>query len=157
LPQNAFTQIANDLAVSLNLPLFISNSKKNPADIKSFLHRLRLAGKMASQLSSDGLVVVIIDAADNSIAAAAEASIPEQTFIHELAASNLSELPSNVRIIVSSRTARRVGLQLPEGTVEVPCGVFTPTETAEHLSINSLTAKQAKVEHFHSLTGDQPS
>ena len=74
LPENAFLQLANELAVALRLPLFIPRSNKYLATIQSFLSKLRSAGDALKQITQRGLLLIVVDAADNSVAAAQAAS-----------------------------------------------------------------------------------
>ena len=66
LPEHAFLQIANDLAVSLGTPFFIPRSAHRPTEVRQFLKRIR----EAAMVVEDGLLVIGIDAADNAVTAA---------------------------------------------------------------------------------------
>jgi len=111
LPENAFLHLANDLAVALRLPLFIPRSSKYPATIQSFLAKLRSACEALKQLTPEGILLIVIDAADNAVVAANNAEPPERPFIYELFGANLSDLPDNVRIVTKARTYE--GLLIP--------------------------------------------
>jgi energy-coupling factor transporter ATP-binding protein EcfA2 len=156
LPENAFLHMINEIAVSLNLPLFIPRSRKNPATIKLFLSKLATAGNLLAQISSPGKLVINIDAADNSIVAANAAVPHEQSFVFDLLRSSLSSLPSNVHIIISCRTARKDMLSIPYNTPEVHCSSFSIQETREHLKINSFNSDESLVETFHHLSNANP-
>lgn len=159
LPENAFLHLANELAVRLRLPLFIPRSTKYPATVQSFLAKLRSAGEALKQLSIDGMLLIIIDAADNTVAAASNADPPERSFVHELFGANLSVLPENVRIITSCRSdpTRRASLQLPPPhTPEVICPQFTLSETKQHLEIAFPNPSDSLVEQFHNLSNENP-
>ncbi len=158
LPENAFLQLGNELAVALRLPLFIPRNNKYPATVQSFFAKLRWAGEVLKQLTSDGLLVIIVDAADNAVAVANKADPPERCFVHDLLGANLSELPENVRIITSCRTdpVRRASLKLPLQTLEVICPSFTEDETRQHLETVFPNPSDTLLEQFHSLSYANP-
>ena len=158
LPENAFLHLANELAVALRLPLFIPRSSKYPATVQSFLAKLRSAGEALKQLTTDGMLLIIVDAADNAVAAANNADPPERPFVHELFGANLSALPKNVRIVTSCRTdpARRASLRLPSHTPDVICPPFTPQESRQHLEIAFFAPSDSLVEQFHNLSNANP-
>jgi len=158
LPENAFLHLANELAVGLRLPLFIPRSSRYPATILSFIAKLRSAGKALKQLTPDGILLIIIDAADNSVAAAESADPPERPFVFDLFGANLSALPENIHIITSCRTEplRRASLRLPSHTPEVVCSSFTIQETKQHLETAFPSPSDNLVEQFHSLSNANP-
>lgn len=158
LPENAFLQLTNDLAISLQLPLFIPRNRKNPATIKLFIQRLHAAGEALNRVSPQGLLLIIIDAADNSVAATQYMTPPETSFVHELFGAGLDRLPSNIRFITSCRTdpTRRKSIKLPAGTPEVPCPPFSLQESKQHLDAVFSDVSANLVEQFHELSGGNP-
>lgn len=158
LPENAFLHLTNELAIALRLPLFVPRSRNNPATIQTFLVKLRLAGKALKQLSTEGILLVIIDAADNAVAAANNTDPPERPFVHDIFTANLSALPENVRIVTSCRAdpSRRASLQLPSNTPCVICPVFTKHETNLHLVTVFSNPSDSFVEQFHHLSNANP-
>ena len=156
LPENAFLHLANELAIALRLPLFIPRSTKYPATIQSFLAKLRSAGEALKQLTPDALLLIVIDAADNSVAAGDAADPPERPFVIDLFKANLSALPENIRIIASCRTARRGSLQLPSHIPDVICPPFTRQESRQHLEIALSAPSDGLVEQFHNLSNANP-
>ena len=109
-------------------------------------------------LTLDGILLVVVDAADNSVAAANRADPPERAFIHELFAANLSDLPDNVRFITSCRTdlVRRSSLRLPSHTPEVICSPFTLPETKQHLGFTLPIPSNDLIGQFHHLSSMNP-
>ena len=158
LPENAFLHLTNELAITLHLPLFVPRNPNSPATIQLFLDRLRLAGETLKRISPNGILLIVVDAADNSVAAAAAADPPENSFVHELFSANLSNLPENVRIVISCRTdpARRASLQLPSNIPEVICSSFSAKETKQHLEITFQNLDDTFVEQFHNLSNENP-
>ena len=106
LPEKAFLQIANDLAVKTRTPFFLPRDSRQPADIGRFLKRLNQAATAISSAQNGALLVVVIDAADNSVTAAENSK--EACFVHNICQSNLQNLPSNVqgRVELPHWTAR---------------------------------------------------
>ncbi len=156
LPERAFLQIINDVAVATELPLLLPRSGTHPTTIETFLQRMTMAGR-ALELSSPGaILLVIVDAADNTVTAAESAVPVERPFIHDIAGADLNKLPSNVRFVVSARTARKSGLGFPVTTDEVLCRPFTETETRQHLIGVFPDASNASISSFHDLTGGNP-
>ena len=158
LPENAFLHLINELAVALRLPLFLPRSRKYPATIQSFLIKLRSAGEALKQLTTEGILLVIVDAADNAVAAANNTDPPERPFVHDLFTANLSALPENVRIVTSCRAdpARHASLQLPSNTPCVICPAFNSHETKLHLETVFSNPSDCFVEQFHHLSNANP-
>jgi len=158
LPENAFLHLTNELAVALRLPLFIPRNAKYPATVKSFLAKLCLAGEALNHINKNSLLLIIVDAADNSVAAASNANPPERPFVHDLFGSNLANLPDNIRIVTSCRTdaTRRASLRLPAHTPAVICPPFTLHETRQYLEITFPDPSKTLVEQFHNLSNQNP-
>jgi hypothetical protein len=156
LPENAFLQITNEVALGLSLPLFIPRSFKHPANIQTFLRKLGTAGEALKEQAPDALLLIVIDAADNSVTAADSADPKERPFVFDLTEANLAQLPDNIRFLISARTSRRDSLRLNTGTREVLCPPFTLKETALNLSGSFPGASTDLIEQFHSLSNANP-
>lgn len=156
LPENAFLHLANELSLTLRLPLFIPRSTKSPANIKTFLAKLRSAGEALRQFTPEAMLLIVVDAADNAIAAADAAVPPERPFVFDLFEANLTDLPENIRIITSCRTARRASLRLPLHTPDITCPPFTEQESRQHLEISFSAPSSNLVEQFHGLSHANP-
>jgi hypothetical protein len=158
LPENAFLHLTNELAVALHLPLFIPRNMKYPATIRSFLAKLRSASEALKKLNTKGILLIVVDAADNVVAAALNANPPERPFVHDLFEINLLDLPDNVRIITSCRTdpVRRASLRLPSVTHDVICPPFALKETRQHLEVAFFDPSDILVEQFHNLSNANP-
>jgi hypothetical protein len=156
LPENAFLQIANDLATAQGTPFLLAKASRNPADIRIFLERVGQAAELLRRANPEAILVVLIDAADNSVAAAAKTSPPSPCFLWEIAEADLSNLPANVRFVVSSRSARKDKLRLPSGTPEVPCPEFTPEEARAYVRLKLPEAPQDWIDQFYALSAGVP-
>lgn len=158
LPKNAFLHLTNVVGAELNLPIFIPRSGKNPATVRSFMRRLAVAGKALQKKSANAILLIVIDAADNSVAAANRSNPSEITFIHELFDANLADLPGNIRIVASCRSDedRRDSLKLPRFVTEVICPPFTRSETRQNLEVNSIPLEGDQLAQLQRLSGGNP-
>ena len=153
-PADAFTQIANEVATRLRLPLLLRRHG-NVDFPRMFMHRLRRAADVLAAHSPGALLVVAIDAADNSVTASRERPSPEKSFVHDFVL--LGSLPENVRFIVTARTGRLDSLELPERYRPAPIPPFTSEETATFVRLNSEeTPRQGWIDEFHRLSGGIP-
>lgn len=151
-PQDAFVQLTNDIAHRLRLPLLLvpQASRDYP---RAFRKRLELAAVAMAATVPDGLLVIAIDAADNSVLAAQTRSPAEASFVHDLV--TLDRLPSNVRILVSARTGRLNELRLPKFFEKFPLPAFSRTETASNVA-RYWEAPQPWIDDFHHLSSGIP-
>ena len=156
LPENAFLQLTNDLALEAGLPTFIPRSGTHPATVETFVTRLVVAGTTLKASVPDGVILVIIDAADNAVTAANVAEPKERCFVRDLATADLRELPPNVHFLISARTSRKGSLGFAEETKEVACLPFTEEESRANLLANFPNATAAAQAAFHSLTEGNP-
>lgn len=150
LPKDAFLQLSNELAGRLRIPLLVSQG----ADARVFKRRLEKAATAIASTARDALLVVAVDAADNSITAATTRSPRETSFVHEFI--GLGDLPTNVRLIVTARTGRLPSLQLPDNFVQIPMKGFARDETAVHVREIWNEAPGTWVDDFHHLSRGNP-
>lgn len=152
-PQDAFLQLSNDLARQLRIPLLVSRS----ADLdypKVFKKRLEKAAEVVASRNHNALLVVIIDAADNSVIAANTLSPPERSFFHDFV--SLGDLPRNVSFVVTARTGRLLSLNLPRGFTQLGITGFARDETAAHVRGIWNDATESWIEDFHHLSLGNP-
>jgi energy-coupling factor transporter ATP-binding protein EcfA2 len=149
-PQDAFVQLCNDVAVAMSLPLFLT--KADRVDARSFLRRLGVAAATLRGTHPGALLVIAVDAADNSLTAAKH--FGERSFVDDLI--SIEDLPANVRILVSCRTGRLLDLRLPSFFLAIPLGGFTPEETAEYVKATIPSVPQFWIDDFHALSGGVP-
>ena len=155
LPQNAFSEIANELSLKLGIPFFLA-ATPNSANVLHFLAHIQRAGEALAKSQPDALITIAIDAADNSVSAATRANPPEKCFVHELTQADLSKLPTNVRFIFSARSARKDSLSLPTGTPQIECPPFEPTETRAFVLAKFPDVLDDWIDQFHHLSGGIP-
>ncbi len=148
--QDAFLQLSNDLARQLRIPLLVSRW----ADSRKFMTRLEKAADVVCAIDPKAMLVIAIDAADNSVIAADSQSPPEKSFVHEFV--RLGPLPGNVRFIVTTRTGRLASLKLPRYFVPMEMQAFTRAETAAHVRNTWREAWDIWIDDFHQLSNGNP-
>jgi hypothetical protein len=150
--EDAFLQLANDMAARLLLPpLFSETGVDHP---RRFARKLDATAAALASRHPDALLVIAVDAADNAVTAASQCVPPERAFVHDLA--RLGGLPANVRLMLSARTGRLADLELPDDVVTVPLGPFLPEESI--LFAEARLGPQAEDWHeeFHFHSGGNP-
>ena len=152
-PKDAFLQLSNDLAVHIRTPLLISQSPALDYP-RAFKRRLEKAAEVVGIQNPNALLVISLDAADNSITAANNHAPPERSFIHDFV--RLGDLPGNVRFILTCRTGRLETLNLPHEFTLVLIKGFSRDETAAHIRGIFPDAPDAWIDDFQALSGGNP-
>lgn len=151
--REAFLQLSNDLSRQLQLPLLMSKSP-NIDYPKAFKKRLERASQVVAAKSPDALLVIVVDAADNSVTAAELQSPPERSFIHDFM--SLGNLPENVRLIVTARSGRLPSLNLHRSFTKEEVIGFTRDETAINVRRIWNDVPDNWIEDFHYLSRGNP-
>jgi len=149
-PDDAFRQISNDIAVRLGLPLFLT--RENGGTARTFARRISVAAETLRKLNPSAILLVAIDAADNSLMAAKH--FRERSFVEDLV--SIQDFPSNVRLVLSCRSSRKADLHLPISFVDCPLTGFTRAETAAYVRASIPDAPDAWVEDFYVLSDGVP-
>ena len=152
-PKDAYVQIINETAARLRLPLLI-NQDSSIDFLRAFTLRIESASIVLKALSEDALLVVVIDAADNTLTGAKQCKPEEVSFIHDLL--KIGSLPSNVRLMISARTGRLDLLAIPEKYVTIEIKNFCLEETALNVYHHFADATEEWVEDFHNLSNHNP-
>jgi len=152
-PREAFLQLSNDLSRQLQLPLLMSKSS-NLDYPKAFKRRLERASQVVAAKNPDALLVIVVDAADNSVTAAELQSPPERSFVHDFM--SLGDLPENVRLIVTARTGRLPSLNLHRSFTKMEITGFTRDETAINVRRTWNDVPDSWIEDFHYLSRGNP-
>lgn len=153
LPRHAFLQLSNELSARVGVPMLIAASSSVDY-IREFSLRLQQAADIVGAKSEDALLVIAVDAADNSVTAAQTRVPSERSFVFDVA--TLGSLPSNVRLIISARTGRLPSLQLPESFTKVAINDFTQREITEFVHMHWDKAPSAWIDDMHFLSGGNP-
>ena len=151
--KDAYLQIINETSARLRLPLLISQDSSVDF-IKAFSLRIASASKVLEAQEDNALLVVVIDAADNSVTGAKQCKPEEISFVHELI--KIGSLPSNVRLIISARTGRLDSLSIPPKYNSVEISNFSLEETALNVLDQYPGATEAWIEDFHDLSNRNP-
>lgn len=149
LPERAVLQLVNELALRCGTPLLL-----RPPQVAPDLWRmLREAIEAASSavLEAGGLLVLVIDAADNAAYAAAQSG--DRWFLPELWR---LPLPPGARILVTARTHRVSELQAPEGTGRFELSGFDEAASSAFLRRRLPSASDAECSSFHASTSGNP-
>ncbi|MCW5875095.1 MAG: hypothetical protein KIS88_10660 [Anaerolineales bacterium] len=151
--RDAFIQLINDLAVKSQLPLLI-NFKYDLNFVKLFKEKLTKASQILADQSSDALLLIVIDAADNSVMAAAQSASNEPSFVLDFV--NIGDLPANIRFVITARSGRLENLKLPGKYNLIEARGFTLDETEQYVKSFWKTASPSWVQEFHVLAGGNP-
>ncbi len=151
--KDAYLQIINETAAQLRLPLLI-NQDSSIDILRALMLRIESASCILKAQAEDALLVVVIDAADNTITGAKQCKPEEVSFIHELL--KIGSLPSNVRLMVSARTGRLDSLAMPEKYLRIPITNFSLKETTLNVHNQYPAATDAWIEDFHDLSNHNP-
>ena len=152
-PKDAYLQIINETSARLRLPLLISQDSSIDF-LKAFSLRIESASKILKAQAGDALLVVVIDAADNTVTGAKQCKPEETSFIHELI--KIGSLPSNVRLMISARTGRLDSLSVPAKYNSIAISNFSLEETALNVFNQYPSATEAWIEDFHNLSNQNP-
>ncbi|MBY3544784.1 hypothetical protein HFN69_21945 [Rhizobium laguerreae] len=151
--EDAFVQLANELALECKMPSFLPSSRVKDF-AREFHRQLVRAGALLSRQDPSSLLLIAIDAADNAVTAARARKEEDRCFVTDFLM--LGELPSNVRLIVSARTGQISELGLPSNFVRNTLVGFTENETAEFVSPQLDSISGAWILDFHLLSKGNP-
>lgn len=153
LPRHAFLHLCNELSARVGAPMLITASQNvdYARELKSRLHR---AASIVRARSNEALLIIAVDAADNSVTAAETMVPPERSFVHDFV--TLGDLPENVRLVISARTGRCDSLNLPSSFESVPLDYFTLPETVQFVHFHWKKATEPWIEDMHFLSGGNP-
>lgn len=151
--QNALLFLCNELALKTASPFLLVRDGDKNTYIREFSRRLVLASKILSKRDKSAILSIVIDAADNSVTAAAEQH--EETFVHDLV--NI-DLPDNIRLILTARSHRIDGLKLPTKHLALLLNPFNTEECKTYLSFKfpKITFSDRQVKEFNTLTKGIP-
>ncbi len=149
LPQRAVFQMVNELAMLCGTPLLL-----RPPDVSPELWTALKSALEAAALGlheAGGVLVLVVDAADNSAFAARQYG--DRWFLPELWQ---LALPEGVRLLVTARTHRVSDLEAPEGTSQLELHGFDEPASATFLRRRFPAAGDDGCLAFHDKTGGNP-
>lgn len=151
--KDALVQIANELAgATLCDPLVPSGNADSTAYTRAFLARLAQAVQSLRARSSDAVLWIVVDAADN-----AEMAAQDNSDGHSFARDLLREqIPDGVCVVVLCRPYRVALLNPPAGCRTVELRPFSRQETQSNLRQVFPNASDQDVDEFHRLSSHNP-
>ena len=149
----AFTQLANEVALAAEIPFLFPHQELMNV-VAAFRRRLVLASEVLHARDPKALLVIIIDAADNSVFAATQRMPNDPSFVLDVI--QLTKLPENVRFVITTRDSRKDSLELPSTCFEVNCPPFSLEEVSSYITTRWQSATQDDIEQFHLLSGGNP-
>jgi hypothetical protein len=146
----AFLQLSNELAVLTGIPLLITAPTNTQDFIDHFEQRLAATASIVN--AAGGLLIIAIDAADNSVAKAVMEG-EKRSFVPHLWELTL---PVNCRLLMTTRTFRADSLQAPASTVRFELQGFDLEASAAHLKQVFPGAAVRTLQAFHDRTSGNP-
>lgn len=151
LHKEAILQISNELAKSIGSPFLLSSNTEPYLLIREFKRRVEYATKILQQRNPDAVLVLIVDAADNSVTAAKKNQT--NSFIQHL----VNETYCNgFRLVVTLRSHRVSSLNLPINYIDRPLCPFSYEETEKNLILHFPKSTKEEIQKFHTLTNGIP-
>lgn len=151
LHKEALLQLSNALAKETGSPFLLSTQNEPYIFLRQFRDRVDHALKILRSRDPRANLVLIVDAADNSIIAAEKSQTV--SFVHDLANEVFSE---GFKLIITSRTNRVSSLRLPDSYIDIELKPFNLEETREHLLYHKIEISDEKTIEFHELTKGNP-
>lgn len=149
--QRAILQISNELAGKIGTPLLINLNFSEEDYSRELSRRLKAASRLVRTQSPDALVVLVIDAADNSLSAAENWG--EKSFVSGLVT---MAVPNGCRLVFTARTHRRDKLGPLANALHLEVPRFTVAESKQHIDRFCGESKRADVDAFRDLTHGIP-
>ena len=144
-------QIVNELAFQGLCDPLLPTSAPDSDYLEAFRSRLDQASAEVRRTHPDALVMIVLDAADNSEMAASDDH--RRSFARDLLQENP---PTGCRIVALARTERLDLLHLPATTLSIALRPFSSTETARFLRVHYADASDDRATEFHRLTAGSP-
>lgn len=153
LLETAVMQICNQLAIECSTDMLLERPRDSHSCLKALKDRLYQADRIIKEQNSDSLIVIIIDAADNSVIAAKRSS--EQSFVN-LMAEQAKWFPESVRLIYTCRTERLDLLPSVNEQQKYTLKEFSIKESIDHVRILFPQISDEECAEFHRLSGGNP-
>lgn len=152
--RDGLVQLATEMAgLGLCFPIVHAGNLAPEEYTKAFVRRLDQASEMLAQ-SGDRQLVIVVDAADNAVIAA-EDNADSRSFVRDLLWVQ-SDIPPNVRIVLTCRPERLDRLEAPAGLISFELPAFSAKETAEVVSGSHPSATNLDVTEIHDRTAGNP-
>lgn len=147
----AIIQICNEIALKCGTQFLFEKNLSDSDFLRQFLVRINLAIKYIKKLNPSAVLVIILDAVDNSFIAAQQNG--QHSFVDALMH---QPLPKDVRLLVTCRTENIEIVNLPHNTKYIEMFGFTLEESSRYLRRRYDEATEIECEEFHKLTFGNP-
>ena len=151
LHKEAILQICNEMAKKIGSPFLLSNQSDSHILIQEFKRRIDSAILILRARNPNAILALIVDAADNSIAAAHKNETI--SFVQDLVNETF---PEGFRLVVTSRSYRVPSINLPENCIKILLAPFDLNESVIHLNFYIPNSTQKEIKDFHKLTSGNP-
>lgn len=152
--RDGLVQISTEVAgLGLGLPIIQSGNLAPEEYTKAFVRRLNDASEVLAQ-KGDRQLVIVVDAADNSVIAANDNADP-RPFVRDLLRLD-DAIPADVHIVLTCRPERLHFLEGPADILTLELPAFTSTETAAVVRNSHPSATIQDVAEFHDRTAGNP-
>ena len=153
--RRAIVQIANEIATRVGSNLLLRFNGPKEDFLENLIKRCETAARLKTKENPEALLVIIIDAADNSYSASQ--MFGDDNFVKDLTNKDfVASLPDCCRIVVTTRTHRKPNLDLPLNTEEIVLNNFDQEESAEVLRSFFPGANNNNVKDFHAFSAGIP-
>ncbi|WP_405199226.1 AAA family ATPase [Christiangramia sp. LLG6405-1] len=151
LHRKAITQIANELAKSIGTDFLLIQNESDDVYLTELIKRIERGVEILRNRNPSASLVIIIDAADNSVTAAQNNG--EKSFVRDLL--NI-EIPNGCHFIVTARTHRIESLNLPDKYLDIGIKPFSLDETTLFIKQSFPDITKEEVVEFHRYTNGVP-
>lgn len=147
LHKNAIVQIANEIAKKIGSDLLLIRNESDDVYLKELIRRIEQAVAILRGRNANSYLVLIIDAADNSVSAAMNSG--DKSFVQELL--RIGSIEGFI-LIVTTRSHRKNTLNLPPNYQEFELKPFSLNETKQFLANKIQNNSEEEIEDFHKYT-----
>lgn len=147
----AILQICNSLAIECKTDFLLERRLKESDFWHELSVRMTQAAKYVKSYAENAVVLLIIDAADNSVFAAEKNN--KVSFVHKLLQ---QPLPEGVKILLTSRTEHAHYFNFPHNSALFEVPAFNLQESTEHVKSYSLELAMEILSEFHHLSRGIP-
>lgn len=149
--KNSIVQLSNELALKCYTPFLIKTNSDENEYLKNFSNRLKQAANYIKGINDEAVILIVLDAVDNSYLAANYAK--DNCFVDKLMKITL---PDNVAILVTSRKERLKEFELPYGTAMIELSGFNEEEQRNYLNLFYENISDKQCEEVRKLTNGNP-
>ncbi|WP_145410825.1 ATP-binding protein [Paenibacillus xylanexedens] len=147
----AILQICNTLAIECKTDFLLERRLKESEFWYELSIRMKQASKYVKSYAEDAIVLLIIDAADNSVFAAEKNN--KVSFVHNLLQ---QPLPEGIKVLLTYRTEHAHYFKLPHNSTFFEVPSFNLQESVEHVKSYSLELAEETLSEFHHLSKGIP-